>query len=293
VVAAPVRTRSVLAALRPAHWSKNFLVFLPLVLHGDWDRVDSWVRAAGTFAAMCLAASSLYLLNDLRDAGGRQLLRRPNPVEDGGLGRRIVWRLAAVLFAAALVVSVPFQVTPWIAGYGLLSGAYTWRLKELAVIDLLALGSLYLLRLEAGGAATGIPVTDWTRVVCGGALFSMALVKRVAELRLAGLSGLDRIPRRAYTPSDARRLMTAGLMVLAAAVVAFLVFLQQFGGPQGLNRRGWALVAGLIATMWALRMWRLAWMGRMRSDPVVFTLSDRTSWIAVLAGLAAYILAIE
>ncbi|WP_461001866.1 decaprenyl-phosphate phosphoribosyltransferase, partial [Streptomonospora sediminis] len=182
---------ALLQAARPKQWLKNLLVFAAPAtagLLGD-PRALAWSAAA--FALFCAASSGTYLLNDVRDAARDRLheLKRTRPVAAGRLPPALAAGTGAVLLLAAPAAAAAAGNWPLLAvlaGYVVLTSAYTLALKHVTVLDLVAVAGCHVLRAVAGGAAIGVPLTRWFLIVVSlGALLVVA-GKREAELRTPG-----------------------------------------------------------------------------------------------------------
>ena len=145
------------------------------------------------FVAFCMAASCIYLINDAQDveADRAHPTKRFRPIAAGVVPVSLAYGLAAVLGVAALVIA--WFVTPnlaiVIAVYLAMQLAYCFGLKHQAVLDICIVSSAYLIRAIAGGAAAGIPLSQWFLLVMAfGSLF-MAAGKRYAELVYAERTG--------------------------------------------------------------------------------------------------------
>ncbi|MGZ4509836.1 MAG: decaprenyl-phosphate phosphoribosyltransferase, partial [Mycobacterium sp.] len=190
----------VVKAMRPRQWVKNVLVLAaPLAalggpLHYHYrDVLDKAYPALGAFVAFCLAASSIYLINDVRDveADREHPTKRFRPIAAGVVPEWLAYTLAAVLGIASLVIG--WWITPNLAlvmaVYLAMQLGYCYGLKHQAVMDICIVSSAYLLRAIAGGAATDIRLTQWFLLVMAfGSLFMVA-GKRYAELQLAERTG--------------------------------------------------------------------------------------------------------
>ena len=113
------------------------------------------------FVVFCLAASSIYLINDVRDveADREHPTKRFRPIAAGVVPEWLAYTLAAVLGAASL--GIAWWLTPNLAlvmaVYIVMQLGYCFGLKHQAVIDICIVSSAYLIRAIAGGAATNIP----------------------------------------------------------------------------------------------------------------------------------------
>ncbi|WP_197426927.1 UbiA prenyltransferase family protein, partial [Caulobacter sp. CCH9-E1] len=185
------RPRSVMLAwikaLRPTHWVKNVLVFAPLVLAGRTSDVAAWVGAGFAFIALSAAASAGYLVNDIRDREADRLHPEKcnRPFAAGELEARSGKILAVALAAfgawLAGIWSLPLGLT--LVVYMIGTVAYSTGLKREPVFDVVALAALYMLRLAAGGVASGAALSQWFLAFGGLFFLSLALAKRHTELR--------------------------------------------------------------------------------------------------------------
>ncbi|MUL40002.1 decaprenyl-phosphate phosphoribosyltransferase [Streptomonospora sp. PA3] len=195
---APGRRRSarstagaLLRATRPKQWLKNLLVFAAPGTAGLLTEPRALAWSAAAFVLFCAASSGTYLLNDVRDAARDRLheRKRHRPVAAGRLSPAVAAGAGAVLLLAAAASGAATGNWPLLAvlaGYLVLTTAYTLVLKNVVVLDLVAVAGCHVLRAVAGGAAIGVPLTRWFLiVVCLGALL-VVTGKREAELRTPG-----------------------------------------------------------------------------------------------------------
>ncbi|HEU0190376.1 MAG TPA: decaprenyl-phosphate phosphoribosyltransferase [Mycobacterium sp.] len=220
----------VVKALRPRQWVKNVLVLAaPLAALGSgvhYDYADVLVKSLIAVGVFCLAASSIYLVNDARDveADRAHPTKRFRPIAAGVVPPWLAYTLAALLAAVSLGVS--WWLTPNLALvmaiYLVLQLAYCFGLKHQAVIDISINTSGFLLRAIAGGVAAGIPLSQWFLLVMAFGSMFMAAGKRYAELQLAESTGAKiRKALENYTGTYLRFVWT---MSATAAVVCYSLF---------------------------------------------------------------------
>jgi 4-hydroxybenzoate polyprenyltransferase len=189
VVALPARrsrTRALLIALRPAQWSKNLLVFAGIVFAAQLDDPRRWLWAVTAFVAYCAASSAAYLVNDVRDAADdrRHAVKRGRPVARGEVSERTALIVAAALAGAALLVVVPlgWAAVGLLAAFLALQAAYTLSLKRLVLLDVFAIGALFIIRATAGAEAVEVRISPWLLVCTALLALFLALAKRRGEL---------------------------------------------------------------------------------------------------------------
>jgi 4-hydroxybenzoate polyprenyltransferase/phosphoserine phosphatase len=277
---------SALRAMRPHQWSKNLLVFLPLLLAHVF-RVPRILTAILAFVCFSLAASSAYMVNDLLDieADRRHPQKRLRPFAAGDLSAFAGLSMAALLLILALLGArlLPVAFYGWLLLYLGATLAYSLYLKRIALIDVLVLSGLYTLRLLAGKAATQSHISHWLAAFAVFLFFSLAIVKRCAELENLRSSASPPRNDRGYLVADLDQLRSFGTASAFAAVLIFAIYIsntdivQLYHRPQLL----WLMMPLMI--LWLCRVWLLASRGELHEDPLVFALTDRMS---LLIGLA-------
>lgn len=219
--------------VRPGQWTKNLLVFAAPVAGGV---ITQWPAARDSllaFAAFCAAAGGTYLLNDARDveADRQHPTKRNRPVAAGQVPVPIAYLIGAALIVLALVVgfvvTTPLGIT--VAAYLALTTSYSFGLKHVPVVDLVAVAAGFVLRAVAGAAATSLPLSEWFFIVTSAGALLVITAKREAELAHHHRSDTDpteRPTRRvlaSYTPGflTSVRTIAAGLMLVAYCLWAF------------------------------------------------------------------------
>lgn len=280
-----------LRALRPHQWAKNLLVFLPMLAAHQLDAVTLG-QSALAFAAFSLIASAIYLLNDLLDldADRAHPRKRARPFASGALSLAQGGLAVPLLLLAGLGCAVPLggEFVVVMLGYIAVTTAYSMILKRRMVVDICVLAGLYTLRILAGGAATGIPLSVWLLAFSIFLFFALAAVKRQAELVDAAASGRGMAHGRGYQVEDLP--IVAG-MAIASGYVSVLVMALYLTSPEvkalyAAPQILWGIC--LVLLYWISRVVMLTHRGRMHDDPVVFALRDPVSRYCVLlvAGFA-------
>ena len=285
----------VVKAVRPRQWVKNVLVLAaPLAaLGGDahYDYADVGRKALIAFVVFCLAASTVYLVNDARDveADRAHPTKRFRPIAAGVVPEWLAYSLAVLLGAASLAGS--WWLTPNLALvmaiYLAMQLAYCFGLKHQAVIDISIVSSAYLLRAIAGGVAAEIPLSQWFLLVMAfGSLFMVA-GKRYAELRLAQSTGAKiRKSLESYTGTYLRFVWTVSA---TAMVVCYGLF--AFERDHGAG--SWYAVSIIPITIGILR-YAIDVDGGMAGEPEDILRHDRVlqllalSWIGTIGAAIAY-----
>jgi 4-hydroxybenzoate polyprenyltransferase len=267
--------RGLIKAMRPQQWAKNLLVFVPMLAGHGWANPEAWRHAFLAFFALSFVASGLYLVNDLSDINAdRQHPRKKRRPFASGAASPVLGVVAvfALLAAGFSIGAVSGALIPLIA-YGVTSALYTFVLKRVTLLDVFTLAGLYTWRIVLGGIATGFPASDWLLAFSGFFFFSLALVKRAAEVDVMR----SKLIGRGYRATDGAMLkrMSVGAGMISALVLA--LYLQQparaqYESPEFL----WALPVAII--FWLSRVWIKLDRGEMHDDPLAFAIKDPISW---------------
>ncbi|MFT4397171.1 decaprenyl-phosphate phosphoribosyltransferase [Gordonia lacunae] len=215
-------TSGLIKAVRPRQWVKNVLVLAAPLAAGNITDASVLASAGIAFVAFCLAASSIYLVNDAMDVESdrNHPTKRFRPIAAGVVPVTLAYVLAVVLLVGSIGIAflANWQTAVVIAIYLVIQLGYCFGLKNQAVIDICIVSSGFLLRAIAGGVAAEIVLSQWFLLVMAfGSLF-MAAGKRYAELQLAERTGAKiRKALEYYTTTYLRFVWTLS----ATAVVIF------------------------------------------------------------------------
>ena len=214
-------------ATRPRQWVKNVLVLAAPLAAGRLFDADVLAPALLGMVAFWLAAVAIYLLNDVRDVteDRRHPVKQLRPIAAGLVTPRAALLLATGCGVAALALgfAIRAELGITLAAYAALQIAYSYGLKHQPVLDLACVASGFLLRAVAGGAATGIPLSQWFLLVASfGSLFIVS-GKRYSEMRGVGAAAGTRRSLEGYTESYLRFVwvLSTGLTLMSYSLWAF------------------------------------------------------------------------
>lgn len=287
-----VRPNPLLRALRPHQWAKNALIALPVLAAHRWGDTQVWLSLAVAFTTTSVVASGLYIFNDLLDldADRSHAKKRERPFAAG----EIPVPIGACLGTSLLLIGagLAYTLLPplfglWLAAYTALALTYSFFLKHYLILDVLALASLYVVRVLAGAGAAQVAVSDWLLAFSLFFFLSLALVKRYSEA--SSEDGAHSIQERGYRAQDAPMLQIAGT---AAGYLSILVLALYITGPAVRELYAEPRILWLLTPLlayWITRVWFLAGRGEVAHDPVAFALSDGPSYaVAAACGLVIF-----
>ena len=293
----PPLVQALLKGMRPHQWMKNLLVFIPLLAAQRYGDALSVLQALLAFFAFGLMASSVYLLNDMVDvADDRQHARkRQRPFAAGHLGLLqgwLAWPLLLICAFTLAAAALPWPFTLSLGAYFLLTVAYSLRLKQIPMADVLTLAGLYTLRIIAGAAAIAVPLTFWLLSFSMFLFLSLAFIKRYSELKSARQNGQTNILHgRGYSPQDLELVANLGGSAGYTAVLVLALYIQDAHTASLYATPQFIWLACPILLYWISRAWLIAHRGQMHDDPIVFALKDRVSWVVAAQFAAVFVLA--
>ena len=186
----------ILRLLRPHQYIKNGFVVLGVVFGQSPTLLDA-LHAALAFVAFCLAASSVYVFNDMVDVESDRMhpIKRNRPIASGAVSLPLARGLSALLAALALgaAFSLGWLAALFIALYLVLNVAYSLRLKHVVILDVFLISAGFMLRILIGTAGIGIPPSQWLLLTGLMLTLFLGFAKRRAELiQLQGSGKADR-----------------------------------------------------------------------------------------------------
>lgn len=287
--------KALIKALRPHQWVKNVLLFLPLLMAHRTGDQGAWIAAITAFACLSLAASGVYVSNDLLDVeSDRQhptKRLRPFAARDLSMSTGLV--LGPGLFVLAFILAwwrLPLVFVGMLAAYAFISTSYSVRLKRVMSLDVLVLAGLYALRIVAGGAATAIEVSPWLLAFSMFFFLSLAVMKRYTELdRLQEAGAALSQSRRGYKSMDMEVLRSVGPMSGYLAVLVFVLYINSDRVVSLYAHPDFLWLIAPLQLYWITRIWILAHRRQVDDDPIVFAVKDPVSY---LVGLMVALLAI-
>jgi 4-hydroxybenzoate polyprenyltransferase len=285
-----------LRALRLSHWLKNLLVFVPLLAAHRFYENALLGKALLAFLAFGCFASAGYLVNDLLDlqADRYHPRKRFRAFSSGDLplsyGLGIV--PALILLGCIFGALVSLEFVEIVLLYFGLSLAYSLRLKEIPILDVVILAGLYSLRIMGGAVADGIWPSHWLLAFSTFWFFGLALVKRYSELIIMKNANGDGAKARGYESSDGELLSSMGIASGYLSVLVLALYISSDTARVLYHRYEYMWFLCPLLLVWISYVWLIAHRGRMPDDPLVFATSDRISLILVLLMLVVAVLAI-
>ncbi|MEY2420399.1 MAG: decaprenyl-phosphate phosphoribosyltransferase [Acidimicrobiaceae bacterium] len=220
--------RGLVRTARPKQWSKNVLVFAAPGANGSLGQGTALAHTLIAFVCFCLAASGTYFLNDAADVNSdrRHPTKHNRPVAAGvvSVGLARVVGILLVALGIGLSFAARWELAVTIAGYVAITTLYSTVLKQVAVVDIVAVAAGFVLRAVAGVTATDVPISDWFLIVASfGSLFMVAGKRHAERVELGEGAVAIRATLGEYSDSFLAylRAVSSGTVFVAYSIWAF------------------------------------------------------------------------
>lgn len=289
VVPAPPSRRTasagaIIRVMRPLQWIKNATCFAGLLFSGKIVAPGSALDAATGFWSFCFASSAVYIFNDIVDRHKDRLNPRTanRPIASGQLSPAVALLCAVFLAMGAGVLAKALGTSCLLVlvSYFVLNLLYSYRLKHVAIADVMCIASGFVLRVLFGVYAVGSLPTPWIALCMFFLAMFLGFAKRRAEL--VGLADQRRLVRPVLGQYDECYLNMALMMSAASAVLAYSLFTVT-------THKNPTLVITVVPVAYCVNRYLLQVVAHGEgSSPDRLLLSDRRLWIGIGSWIVLY-----
>jgi len=269
--------KDVIYLLRPEHWIKNFLVLAPPFFGGAlFTSSDMFFRMFLAFIAFSLASSTAYIINDISDIEADRLhpKKKLRPLASARINIPAASVLAIVTLglslAASFEISINFLLITVV--YLAISLSYSFYLQKIEIIDVFCIAIGFVLRIEAGGIASAIEVSNWLLLTTFLLSLLLAFGKRRHELIMHNES--ENSFREVLSRYNAKFLDTTLSIFATTAIVTYAIYTVEIESRKLLITVPFAIY-GVLRYMYLVQT-------DTRGDPTESLLKDRPLFLCVL-----------
>jgi 4-hydroxybenzoate polyprenyltransferase len=289
--------RLLLRAMRVHQWTKNILIFIPLIASHQILSGPRLLAGCVAFLSFSLCASGVYILNDCLDleADRNHPTKKRRPFASGDLSIPVglVVSVGCLATSFALSILLPLAYFVVLTLYFVLTSSYSLYLKRLVLVDVIILAQLYTVRVYAGGAAIAIAPSHWLLTFSLFIFLSLALMKRFTEIKfkVAQQNIETGIRGRGYRTTDSEHIASIGSSsgLIAVLVLALYISSKEVFALYSHPEMLWVICPVML--YWVTRAWMLTYRNKMDDDPVVFAVRDAKSYIVAVLIAAIILLA--
>lgn len=291
-----MRLLPIIRIIRPEQWIKNAFVFIPIFFGGSMLNANDIAAALLTFVAFSLAASSVYCINDIIDVDDdrRHPVKCHRPIASGKVSVAAAWVLMVVLafLAGAVAMALPAngpQTDAVIACYYLMNVTYCLHLKQYAIVDVCVIAVGFVLRILAGGVATGIALSHWIVLMTFLLALFLAFAKRRDDVLRMNRTG--EAPRRNTVRYNLTFINQAITITAAVTLVCYIMYTVS---PEVVSRygTGYLYLTSIFVILGLLRYIQIAVVDERSGDPTRVALHDRFIQLVIIGWGAAFLIII-
>ncbi len=219
-------TKALVRSMRPHQWVSNLVIFAPLVFSENLFKLAPLARVGTGFLLLCGLSSVTFLVNDVIDLerDRRHPVRSQRPMAVGALTERQAISAAAILAAGSLAGALLWQTAFGLTslGYLLVMLGYSAGLRNLPVLDVMAIAAGLVFRAVAGALLIEVTVSPWLYLSVGGLGLILALGRVQYEIRLAEMTGT--LQQGKYTLEAVERMnsVTIAVTLIVYCLYTFL-----------------------------------------------------------------------
>ena len=283
--------KSFLKMIRPHQYIKNMLVFFPLFFAKRITDVTLLQSAAMAFIAFCFAASTIYIFNDIRDVEKDKVhpKKKHRPIASGKISIKtaVITDIVFLVIALAFAFFTGLRMGCIIVIYLLINLFYSLGMKNIAILDIFAVSTGFLLRLLSGteyGAVAGILPSHWIIIMTFLLSLFLAIAKRRDDLVLAE-SGLD--VRKSITGYSLEFINGVMSIMSAVIIVSYLLYtldpaVQAHYGSKNVYATTFFVLLGLFRYM------QITFVEKKSGSPTEIVYKDRFLQITLIAWAVSF-----
>lgn len=288
-----MKLREYLNLLRPLQWIKNLFVFAPIFFSNNLLNGEMLMQTIVVFASFCLISSSIYCFNDIKDAAADRLHPKKchRPIASGRIGISEGYILMAICALGAFLLlpltrsshlSLAFFI---IGGYWLMNIAYTLKLKQYAIIDVMIISIGFVMRVLIGGLVANIWISQWLVLMTFLLALFLALAKRSDEFHIYETTG-DK-PRTSITGYNTAFINGAIAIVASVTMVCYIMYTMsdeviERMGTQYLYLTSVWVLAGILRYMQTMNVYGTS------GNPTNAVATDRCLHLCIVGWLVSF-----
>jgi len=242
--------------MRPRQWIKNISLFAAITFSGYLFDAGIFLKTFLAFLIFCLLSSATYLINDIHDASSDKLhpIKKNRPIPSGKLSVALA-RMSSIIFLSVSLL-MALLINPFFFficfSYLSLQIIYTYKLRNVIILDALAVSLGFIFRVLAGGFAAGVSISSWIVLATIGLAMLLSFGKRRSERTILNASGLSLETRKtlAHYPDS---LLDSMISTSASfAIISYSLFTFQTSPQESLGIVKRFLPASLSSPKWMM-----------------------------------------
>lgn len=279
---------NILALLRVHQYIKNLFVFAPLFFAAKAFDAPLLINSLLAFISFCLCASSIYILNDIRDIEDDKLheKKKHRPIPAGNIQIPTALGISAVLFISAFAILIPVSLPAamTLGVYVLANIAYSFRLKHVAILDVSIIALGFVLRLFVGALSCDISLSSWIVIMTFLLALFLALAKRRDDVLIYTRTGKK---MRKVIDGYNQQFLDVSMTLMAAVVIVAYLFYTTSGSVLS-NEHQYLYLTSVFVVLGILRYLQIAIVEENSASPTQIVLKDLFMQLVVISWLSSF-----
>ena len=271
-----MKIAEIIKLMRPHQYIKNLFIFLPLFFALQISDINLLLNAFLAFISFSLTSSAIYILNDYRDIEEDKLhpKKRNRPLASGTINKNEAMVLMIALGVSGFIMMgvLSWQALMILLIYVILNIAYSFYLKQIAIIDIVIIALGFVLRVYVGATVTMIQASMWIVVMTFLLALFLALAKRRDDIVLYNKTG-----QKMRKVIDGYNLQFIDMAMTLMAGVVIVSYLMYCVSPDVIERTGSdkLYLTMIYVIIGIIRYMQITFVEEESGNPTKILLEDR------------------
>jgi decaprenyl-phosphate phosphoribosyltransferase len=280
---------AVIQLIRVRQWVKNFFLFIPSFFAGSLFNLAEMQSLFIGFVAFSLVASGIYIVNDYQDRHIDKLhpKKKLRPIASGEITGFFAWTLIVIFCSSGLLIAAALNTSFFylVSIYFAINVAYSYGLKNVAIVDLFIVSSGFLLRVYSGGVIANHEITHWLSLMI--LLLSLFLIvaKRRDDLLIQSKTG--EVVRKSSQSYNLEFINSCLTLVSAVTVVAYIMYTVS---PEVTERFSseYLFITTIFVIAGVMRYLQITFVEKRSGNPTTVLIKDKFILFTIIAWVVSF-----
>ena len=276
--------------IRPQQYIKNLFIFLPIFFVGEITDIQLFSKAFLAFIAFSLSASGIYILNDYKDIkeDRRHPKKKKRPLASGliSTNESMTFMILLFIFGFSLMAYISLKALVILSIYVILNISYSFKLKQIALLDITIIAIGFVLRLFVGSFVTQTSLTMWIVIMTFLLALFLALAKRRDDILLLNKTGKK---MRQSIKGYSLQLIDGTMMVMAAVVIVVYILYSTSQEIIDKFQSEYIYLTALFVIFGVMRYLQITFVEKHSGSATEVLLKDKLTAINILLWIVSFI----
>ncbi len=268
--------------MRPKQWTKNLIIFAGLIFSQNFFHLPYLESSILAFIAFCLNASSVYIINDIKDIENDKLhpVKKNRPLPAGLITKGQAWIFALFLSVVSLftayIISLNFGIL--LSVYWVMMIVYSFKLKHVVIVDILIISAGFIIRAISGAVVLDVVISKWLLACTIFLSLFLIIAKRRSEITELGS---DAAEHRTILEEYGERFLDQMIAVATSCTIISYVLYTVDPGTIDKFHTSWLIGTVPFVIYGIFRYLYLVYQHNLGGRPEMIFLTDRPLLLSV------------